>query len=38
MRYANIEAPAGSILSLTQNEAGSTVYVLAGSAKVTNLA
>mgnify|MGYP003870942423 CR=1 FL=1 len=38
MRYANIEAPAESILSLTQNEAGSTIYVLAGSAKVTNLA
>ena len=38
MRYANIEAPAGSVLSLTQNEAGSTVYVLSGSAKVTNLA
>ena len=38
MRYANIEAPAGSVLSLTQNEAGSTVYVLGGTAKITNLA
>ena len=38
MRYANIEAPAESVLSLTQNEAGSTIYVLSGSAKVSNLA
>ena len=37
MRYASIESPAKSVLSLTQNEAGSTVYVLAGSAKVSNL-
>jgi len=37
MRYANIESPSGSILSLTQNEASSTVYVLDWSAKVTNL-
>ncbi len=38
LRYANIESPKESVLSLTQNEAGSTVYVLAGSAKVSNLA
>lgn len=37
MRYANVDAPASSVISLTQNEAGSTVYVLAGSAKVSNL-
>lgn len=37
MRYANIESPAWSVLSLTQNEASSTIYVLDGSAKVTNL-
>lgn len=38
MRYANIESPAESILSLTQNEVTSTIYVLNWSAKVTNLA
>lgn len=38
MRYANIAAPSNSILSLTQNEAGSTVYVLAGDVKVSNIA
>lgn len=38
MSYANISAPAGSIIALTQNEANSTIYVLSGSAKVTNLA
>lgn len=37
MRYANIEAPAWSVLSLTQNEASSTIYVLNGSARITNL-
>lgn len=37
MRYGDVESPAGSILSLTQNEASSTIYVLDGSAKVTNL-
>ena len=37
MRYLNMEAPAWSVLSLTQNEASSTVYVLKWSAKVTNL-
>lgn len=37
MRYVNIESPAGSILSLTQNEASSTIYVLDWSAKITNL-
>ena len=37
MNYANVSAQAGSVISLTQNEAGSTVYVLAGSAKVSNL-
>ena len=37
MSYANVSAPAGSIIALTQNEANSTIYVLAGSAKVTNL-
>lgn len=38
MRYANINAKINSILSLTQNEAGSTIYVLQWSAKVENLA
>lgn len=37
LQYASVESPANSILSLTQNEAGSTIYVLAGSAKVSNL-
>lgn len=37
MSYANIDAPAGSIIALTQNEASSTVYVISWSAKVTNL-
>ena len=37
MKFANIQADAWSVLSLTQNEAGSTIYVLAGSAKVSNL-
>ena len=37
MRYINVEAPAWSVLSLTQNEASSTVYVLDWSAKITNL-
>lgn len=37
MRYLNIEAPSWSVLSLTQNEASSTIYVLDWSAKVTNL-
>lgn len=36
--YANVSSPAGSIIALTQNEAASTVYVVSGSAKVTNLA
>ena len=38
MKFANIDASAGTVLSLTQNEAGSTIYVLAWSAKITNLA
>lgn len=38
MRYANIESWDDSILSLTQNEAGSTIYVLKWLAKVSNLA
>ena len=38
MRYANIDAPAGSVISLTQNEAWSTVYVLSWDVKVSNLA
>lgn len=38
MKYATIEAKSSSILSLTQNEAGSTIYVLQGSAKISNLA
>jgi len=38
MSYANIDAPSGSIIALTQNEASSTIYVLSGSAKVSNLA
>ena len=37
LQYANVESPAGSVLSLTQNEAGSTIYVLAGSAQVSNI-
>lgn len=37
MRYANIQATDRSIFSLTQNEAGSTLYLLSGSAKVSNL-
>lgn len=37
MKYATISAANWSVLSLTQNEAWSTVYVLAWSAKVTNL-
>lgn len=37
MLYANVEAPAGTIIALTQNEAASTAYVISGSAKVTNL-
>lgn len=38
MRYANLEIAPESIVSLTQNEAASTIYVLRGSAKVSNLA
>lgn len=38
MRYANIEAENNSILSLTQNEAWSTIYVLKWLAKISNLA
>ncbi len=38
MRYANIETDDDAILSLTQNEAGSTVYILKGIVKVSNLA
>jgi len=37
MRYLNVESPAGSTISITQNEASSTVYVISGSAKITNL-
>ncbi len=37
MRYANIQSPTNSVISLTQNEAGSTIYVLKGTAKVSNL-
>jgi len=37
MRYANIEATKGSIFSITQNEAGSSIYMLSWSAKVSNL-
>lgn len=37
MNYANISALAWSVISLTQNEAGSTIYVLSWSAKVSNL-
>ncbi len=37
MRYADVYANSQSIVSLTQNEAGSTIYVLRGSAKVENL-
>ncbi len=38
MSYANISAPANTTLSLTQNEAVSTVYVLSWDVKVSNLA
>lgn len=37
MKYANITSSKWSVLSLTQNEAGSTLYVLSWNAKVTNL-
>lgn len=37
MRYASISTSDNTVLSLTQNEAVSTIYVLAGTAKVTNL-
>ncbi len=37
MRYANITWTTDSVISLTQNEAGSTAYVLLWSAKVSNL-
>lgn len=37
MRYASIDSWNDTVLSLTQNEAVSTIYVLAGTAKVTNL-
>lgn len=38
MRYAKVSADAWSILSLTQNEAGSSVYVISWNARVSNLA
>lgn len=38
MRYASVEIAAESVVSLTQNEAGSTIYILSGSAKISNLA
>jgi hypothetical protein len=37
MKYASVTAPSWSTISLTQNEAGSTIYVLSWSAKVSNL-
>jgi hypothetical protein len=37
MKYANVSSPAGSVISLTQNEAGSSIYVLSWSARVSNL-
>jgi len=37
MRYASVSTGNNSVVSLTQNEAVSTIYVLAWSAKVTNL-
>ena len=37
LKYASIDSPSGSVLSLTQNEAASIIYVLSGSAKITNL-
>jgi len=37
MRYLNIQSPGWSILSISQNEASSSVYVLSWSAKITNL-
>jgi len=38
MRYANVAWKSWSVISLTQNEAWSTVYVLLWSAKVSNIA
>lgn len=37
MRYANVNTDANSIISLTQNEAWSTIYVLKWSAQVENM-
>ncbi len=36
MKYANVSAPAGTVMSLAQNEASSTIYLLSWSAKVSN--
>ena len=38
MKYATVEAVSWSIFSLTQNEAWSTIYMLQGNAKITNIA
>ncbi len=38
MKYASVSMSPNSVVSLTQNEAWSTIYVLSGSAKVTNMA
>lgn len=38
MRYANVNASPDSTISLAQNEVGSTIYVISGTAEVKNLA
>lgn len=38
MRYASVKTTGNSVLSLSQNEVGSTIYVLSGTAEVSNLA
>jgi len=37
MRYGSIFAKDNSVLSITQNEAGSTVYMMNGVADISNL-
>lgn len=37
LRYGNVTTQGGSILSLSQNEVSSTVYVVSGTAQVSNL-
>jgi hypothetical protein len=38
MRYASVRSTGTSLLTLSQNEVGSTIYVLSGTAEVSNLA